>query len=121
MPKILIAEDEARIASLLERGLHRHGFETEISTTGNAALQRLLEGEFDLCLLDLMLPGKDGFDILRAVRAKGISLPIVVLSAWGDRDTRALSLTRGANDFVDKPFRFQELLERIQFQLASPN
>lgn len=117
-PKILIIEDEARIAALLERGLQRNGFETEVSATGDRGLQRLLDAEFDLCLLDLKLPGIDGLDVLSEAREQGLTLPIFILSAWGDRDTRTTSLARGANDFVDKPFQFKDLLARIQAQLA---
>ncbi|MEM6445408.1 MAG: response regulator transcription factor [Cyanobacteria bacterium P01_D01_bin.123] len=120
MPRILIVEDEGRIAALLERGLRRYGFETEVSATGDDGLQRLLEAEFDLCLLDLRLPGKNGLDVLSEARAGGVTLPIMILSAWCDRETRATSLARGANDVVDKPFEFKDLLARIQSQLTSP-
>ena len=116
--KILIAEDNERISALLELGLQENGFDTEVSATGTLALERLLEGSFDLCLLDLMLPLKDGMSVLVEAREQGVSLPIVIISVLGDRERCDLVLDKGANDFIDKPFSFNEILARVRAQLA---
>ncbi|MGI9112275.1 MAG: response regulator transcription factor [Gaiellaceae bacterium] len=117
MSRILIAEDEARIASFLEKGLSASGFTTTVAVTGADALRLARRGEFDLLILDVGLPEKDGFEVLRELRRAGSRLPVVILTARdGVADTVA-GLEGGADDYVTKPFRFEELLARVRARL----
>ncbi|MBB4660867.1 response regulator transcription factor [Conexibacter arvalis] len=114
MTRILIAEDEERLAAFLEKGLKANGFATTVVGDGDAASALAHESEFDLLVLDLGLPGKDGMDVLRELRARGSRLPVVILSA---RDETVEGLELGADDYMTKPFRFDELLARIRVRL----
>ena len=118
MSRILIAEDEPRIAAFVEKGLRSNGFATSVVDDGRTALARVRAGEADLLVLDIGLPGMDGFTVLRTLRAEGIGLPVVILTARdGVQDTVA-GLEGGADDYMPKPFRFEELLARIRLRLA---
>ncbi|MBL7492452.1 response regulator transcription factor [Frankia sp. AgB1.9] len=115
--RVLIAEDEQRIASFVAKGLRSNGFVPTCVADGQSALEVALSGEVDLLLLDLGLPDLDGFAVLRRLRAAGSRLPVVVLTARdGVRDTVA-ALEGGADDYVSKPFRFEELLARVRLRL----
>ena len=117
MSRILIAEDEARIASFLEKGLRANGFTTVVASDGPQALQLARTGEFDLLVLDLGLPEMDGLEVLSELRRRDQSLPVVILTARDSvRDTVA-GLEGGADDYIAKPFRFEELLARVRVRL----
>ena len=117
MTRILIVEDEERIVSFLEKGLRAGGYSTVSVVSGTEALAVARDDAFDLVVLDLGLPMLDGLDVLRALRRRGEHMPIIVLSARdGVADTVA-ALEGGADDYVTKPFRFEELLARIRLRL----
>jgi DNA-binding response OmpR family regulator len=117
MKTVLIAEDEARIASFLEKGLKARGLTASVATTGDEALDLALSGEFDLLILDLGLPGRDGFEVLRGLREHDQHMPVIVLTARESVRDKVSALEGGADDYVTKPFRFAELLARIRAQL----
>jgi DNA-binding response OmpR family regulator len=119
MNRILIAEDEPRIAAFLEKGLRANGFTTTVVENGDDAIGWVQTGEFDVLILDLGLSGKDGWTVLEELRGQGEQLPIIILTARDDvRDTVA-ALEGGANDYITKPFRFEELLARVRVQLRN--
>lgn len=118
MSRILIAEDEDRISSFVDKGLVAAGFTTTIVRTGPDALDFAVTGGFDLCVLDIGLPGIDGYEVLRRLRAGGSVVPVIVLTARDSAEDTLASLLGGANDYMPKPFRFDELLARIRLRLA---
>jgi two-component system copper resistance phosphate regulon response regulator CusR len=115
--RILIAEDEARIASFLDKGLKANGFATTIASDGNDALTLARSGEFDLMILDIGLPARDGFAVLEELRNHDRRLPVIILTARTEVGDTVAGLERGADDYVPKPFRFEELLARIRVRL----
>lgn len=117
---ILIAEDEEQIASFLEKGLRAAGYATTIADDGPSALVRALSGEFDLLILDIGLPLKDGFEVLREIRERDRDLPVVILTARDSARDAVAGLEGGADDYVTKPFSFEELLARVRVQLRDP-
>ena len=117
MSRILIAEDESRIAMFVEKGLLAAGYSASVVATGPAALDAGRSGDFDLVLLDVGLPGMDGFEVLRRLRGGGVRTPVVMLTARTGTDDTVTGLALGANDYVAKPFRFDELLARIRSRL----
>ncbi|MET8690427.1 response regulator transcription factor [Streptomyces sp. NPDC004732] len=119
MNRILIVEDEERIASFVEKGLRANGFTTTVVADGESAHEYALTGNFDLIVLDIGLPGKDGFTVLRQLREARVSTPVIVLTARDSvRDTVA-GLEGGADDWMTKPFRFEELLARVRLRLRT--
>lgn len=117
MSRILIAEDEPRIVRFLDRGLSAAGYTTHAVDDGNQALALALTGEFDMLLLDLGLPGRDGFAVLTELRARRSLLPVIVLTARSESADIVAGLDGGADDYVSKPFRLAELLARIRLRL----
>lgn len=117
MARILIAEDEPRIARFIEKGLRTHGYDVVQTLSGDSVVDILCSSSIDLLLLDLGLPGLDGTNVLEAVRGQGIEIPIIVLTARDDLRTKVASLDAGADDYIIKPFRFDELLARIRARL----
>ncbi len=119
MTRILIAEDEERIVSFLEKGLRAQGYTTLSVGTGVDAAALARDDSFDLLILDLGLPGRDGRQVLREIRARGQRLPVIILTARDGIDDTVGSLEEGAHDYVTKPFRFEELLARVRLRLRS--
>jgi two-component system, OmpR family, copper resistance phosphate regulon response regulator CusR len=121
MIRILIAEDEARLAAFLEKGLRKYGFITTVAEDGQQAILMTQTEDFQLILLDLGLPIKDGWSVLRELRSRGETPPIIVVTAQTDVGNRAAALNAGADDFVAKPFRFNDLLDKVRSHLPSSN
>ncbi|MCW2614054.1 MAG: response regulator with CheY-like receiver domain protein and winged-helix DNA-binding domain [Frankiales bacterium] len=117
MKRILLAEDEARIASFVEKGLRSHGFTPTVVGDGQTAYDYAMSGEFDLLVLDIGLPRLDGFSVLRQLRAARSTVPVVILTARDSLSDTLAGLEGGADDYVAKPFRFEELLARIRLRL----
>jgi DNA-binding response OmpR family regulator len=115
--RILIAEDEPRLASFLKKGLHAEGFATTLTADGGSASLMARDEDFDLMILDIGLPGKDGFTVLRELRAASQRLPVVILTARDELEDKVGGLEGGADDYVSKPFRFEELLARVRARL----
>lgn len=112
--RILIVEDESRIADFLQRGLRAEGHFCVIANDGEAGLSLALEGDFDLLLLDMMLPGMHGRDVCQQLRMNKINTPLIILSAMDSLDDVIAGLRMGADDYMTKPFSFEELLARIE-------
>ena len=112
--RLLVVEDEQKVAEALREGLEGEGYEVTVETTGEAAFFRSSTEAFDLLLLDLGLPGRDGLDILRALREGGVDTPVLILTARDTIADRVSGLNTGADDYLVKPFAFEELLARIQ-------
>lgn len=115
--KILIVEDEPKIARFLEMELLHEGFKVDKEENGLQALDKIVQGDFDLILLDIMLPGMDGISICRKVRSLEIYTPVIMLTAKDSVDDKVQGLDIGADDYVTKPFAMQELLARIRAAL----
>lgn len=115
--KVLIVEDEPTIAMLLQDDLRREGYDTELATDGESAVQRAVSGGFDLILLDVMLPKSDGFEVCRRVRTSGIDAPIILLTARAQEAEKVIGLEAGADDYVTKPYSARELRARIKAHL----
>jgi two-component system copper resistance phosphate regulon response regulator CusR len=113
MVRILIVEDESKLAVAIAGGLHENEYKTTIVNSGEAGMKCILESTFDVILLDLMLPGTSGLEILRAVRRNGLRTPVLILTSKGALDDRVRGLEVGADDYLVKPFAFPELLARI--------
>jgi DNA-binding response OmpR family regulator len=119
MSRILIAEDEPRLASFLEKGLRAAGYATTVCEDGITAAAIARDSEFDLVVLDIGLPGQDGFAVLRELRSAGQRLPVLVLTARDEIADTITGLDLGADDYVTKPFVFEELLARVRARLRT--
>lgn len=115
--RILIVEDEQGISSFLKQGLEEESYAVDVADEGKKGLQLALSGEYDLLLLDWMLPGLSGIEICRQFRKEFVDTPIIFLTAKDTLDETIFGLQAGANDYIKKPFHFEELLERIKVQL----
>jgi DNA-binding response OmpR family regulator len=111
--RILVVEDEPKVAQFIASGLTEEQFVVDIAQDGAAALRRVDSTDYDLLVLDLMLPGVDGFDVCQQVRARGLKMPILMLSARNLVDDRVRGLNMGADDYLTKPFEFAELSARV--------
>jgi two-component system copper resistance phosphate regulon response regulator CusR len=112
--RILVVEDEKRIADFLSRGLESAGYAVDVAGNGMTALDLTRTTEYDLLILDLMLPDMDGLEILEKIRDRKVSPPVLILSARGGLDDRVKGLENGADDYLTKPFAFVELLARVR-------
>ncbi|MCM3503316.1 response regulator transcription factor [Microbacterium sp. P26] len=120
MTRILIAEDEERISAFVAKGLEAAGYQTLIVDDGAEALDTALSGSCDLVLLDVGLPTMDGFEVLRSLRGQGATIPVIMLTARTSTRDTVDGLDAGANDYVAKPFKFDELLARVRLRLREP-
>jgi DNA-binding response OmpR family regulator len=112
--RVLVVEDEHKVASALEEGLEGEGYDVVVECTGEAALVRLRTDPFDIVLLDLLLPGRDGLEVLRTLREQGYKTPVLVLTARDTLDDRVTGLDSGADDYLVKPFAFAEVVARMR-------
>ncbi|HSK28118.1 MAG TPA: response regulator transcription factor [Jiangellales bacterium] len=119
MSRILIAEDEERISAFVDKGLRSNGFTTTVVQDGQSAYSRAVTGEFDLMVLDIGLPLMDGFTVLRRLRQAHNAMPVVILTARDSVSDTVAGLEGGADDYVAKPFRFEELLARIRLRVRT--
>ena len=120
MSTVLIVEDEARIASFLTKGLRAAGFTPRVVARGGEAVETALQGGVDLILLDVGLPDIDGFEVLERLRGQGVRTPIIMLTARSSVSDRVAGLESGADDYMPKPFSFEELVARIRLRLHPP-
>jgi DNA-binding response OmpR family regulator len=118
--RILVIEDERTLAGFIEQGLRAEGHAVTIRHDGDSGEAAALTGDYALVLLDLMLPGKPGLAVLEAIRGRLADLPVIVLTARAAVEQKVEGLDHGANDYVTKPFSFEELLARVRAQLRSP-
>ncbi len=117
MARILIVEDEERIAAFVAKGLRAEGHHPTVVADGQTGLDEAMSGMYDLLVLDIGLPGIDGFEVLQALRAQGSRLPVIVLTARDSVTDTVSALEGGADDYMPKPFRFAELLARVRLRL----
>src|SRR5690606_22056263 len=119
--KLLVAEDEPKTGTYLQQGLGEAGFSVDRVTSGTEAVQQVLSEPYDLLILDVMLPGLDGWEVLRRVRAAGQDMPVLFLTARDRVEDRVKGLELGADDYLVKPFAFSELLARVRSLLRRGN
>lgn len=115
--RILVVEDEALIADFVQRGLRAEGFSVACTPDGEQGMQRALDDDVELVILDLMLPGRDGLSVLDAIRRARPMLPVIILSARAEVPDRVAGLDAGATDYLVKPFSFDELVARVRAHL----
>lgn len=118
--RVLLVEDERGIADFIRQGLTEAGFAIHVEADGRRGLYWATEADFDVIILDIMLPGLDGLEILRRTRAKGITTPVLLLTARDEVEDRVAGLDNGADDYLVKPFAFDELLARLRALLRRP-
>ena len=118
--RILVVEDERTLAGFIEQALRAEGYAPTVVHDGDDGIAEALTGDYALVLLDLMLPRRTGLDVLDAIRARKTELPVIVVTAQAAIEQRVEGLDRGANDYVTKPFSFEELLARVRAQLRAP-
>ena len=114
MKKILLVEDEISVVSFIKSGLSEENYEVSVALDGNTGIDMALNGAFDLIILDIMLPGKNGLEVCKELRVNDIQIPVLILTALGTSENIALGLNTGADDYLVKPFKFIELSARIK-------
>ncbi len=112
--KILVIEDETKVASFIKKGLEQSGYEADVAADGEEGYRKFCSGEYDLILLDLMLPKKSGLDLIPLIRKQKTAIPIIAVTAKAAVEDRVQGLNLGCDDYIVKPFAFAELLARIQ-------
>jgi two-component system, OmpR family, copper resistance phosphate regulon response regulator CusR len=112
--RILVVEDEPTAAAVLAKGLREHAYAVDVANDGDAALEQASINQYDLLIVDVLLPGIDGFEVCRRLRADGASVPVLMLTALGRLDDRVEGLDAGADDYLPKPYHFKELLARVR-------
>jgi heavy metal response regulator len=112
--RILVVEDERKVASFIQRGLEEEGYAVDVTGDGENGLAMALDGVHDLILLDVHLPGRNGFEVLRELRERKVSTPVLLLTVRATIEDKVLGLDSGADDYLTKPFAFQELLARVR-------
>lgn len=112
--RVLVVEDEKRILSFVKKGLEEQGFTVEASSDGDEALELLTHEPFDACVLDIMLPGRDGLSVVKTLRRRGRQIPVILLTARNELEDRVEGLNLGADDYLPKPFFVEELIARLQ-------
>jgi DNA-binding response OmpR family regulator len=112
--RILVVEDEARIAGFIKKGLEEESYAVDVVNNGSDALDWVATASYNVILLDVMLPGLNGFEVSRLLRERGVTTPILMLTARDEVDDRVTGLDAGADDYLAKPFAFKELLARIR-------
>lgn len=111
---ILVVEDEKKVASFIQRGLEAEHYSVDVAFDGEEGLSRLFDNEYDLAIFDVMLPRRDGFSMLREARKQGIQVPVLLLTARDTLADKVTGLDQGADDYLTKPFAFEELLARVR-------
>ncbi len=112
--KLLVIEDEKKIATLINKGLREQGYTADVVHDGDEGLERAVNQQYDAIVLDIMLPGRDGLSLLRALREKKINTPVMILTARGEVNERVEGLDAGADDYMAKPFSMDELIARLR-------
>jgi two-component system copper resistance phosphate regulon response regulator CusR len=112
--RLLVVEDEPVAAGLLARGLREHAYAVDVASNGPAALEQAVANDYDLVILDVRLPGLNGLEVCERLRAEGVAVPILMLTALGGFDQRVEGLDAGADDYLPKPYHFPELLARVR-------
>ena len=112
--KLLVIEDEKKIANLLQKGFREQGYEVDISANGEEGLERASSNPYDAIIIDVMLPGRDGLSVLRALRERKVTTPVMIVTARGDVSERVEGLNLGADDYIAKPFSMDEVIARIR-------
>jgi len=115
--RILVVEDEKKVASFIKRGLEAANYSVDVEHDGEAGLNRLLKGDYDLVILDVMLPKLDGLSLMKQIRQRQVNTPVLLLTARVTVADRVMGLDRGADDYLTKPFAFEELLARVRVLL----
>jgi len=112
--RILVIEDEKKVASFIQQGLREEHYDIDLAYDGEEGLEKAVAGEYDGIILDLMMPGRDGISVLRELRARGDNTPVLILTAKGTTQDKITGLDSGADDYLAKPFHFEELTARIR-------
>lgn len=112
--RILVVEDERKVASFIRRGLEEEGYAVDVAGDGENGLAMAMDGVHDLILLDVHLPGRNGFQVLRELRDRKVTVPVLLLTVRATIEDKVLGLDSGADDYLTKPFAFQELLARVR-------
>lgn len=121
MNRVLIVDDEERITAFVEKGLRKHGYSTVAVHDGDSAAEMARDADFDVVVLDVGLPRCDGFEVLRRIRTRGERLPVIMLTSRDGIDDTVRGFDVGADDYITKPFRFDELLARLRARLRDPS